>query len=586
MEHPFARFIQILGKGQRGARELTEVEAEAAMEMLLAGSVRPEQLGAFLSLLRLKEETPAEVAGMVRALRRSWPALPTWVDLDWASYAGKRRQLPWYVLSAWLLAQQGVKVLMHGLPGGDPKRCYVPDALAALGIPLAHTPSQAMAQLHAYSFAFLPVQGFSPVIHEWLELKQWLGLRSPIHTLARMVNPGRAPVSFMGIFHPGYDQTHQEAGLLLGDPALAVFKGEGGEAEINPDSATEVYIARSGQAERLHWPARFERRHLRDETMDCRRLLAVWQGDDEDEYAQAAICETAAVAWIALGRATDRDVALAQVNQWWMKRNRQVFAEVAHAPTSPPMGMVSLVGAGPGDPDLLTIKAHRLIQQAQVVVYDNLVSQAILDQVPVATQRIYVGKQRGNHTVPQEGINALLVRLAVTGQRIVRLKGGDPFIFGRGGEEIETLAGQGVPFEVVPGITAASGIAAYAGIPLTHRDHAQSCVFVTGHLKDGSMDLDWDHLARPQQTLVVYMGLQGLGVLCDALRQHGLPAQTPAAIVQQGTTQRQRVVVGNLASLPELARQQSLQAPTLIIVGGVVTLHETLNWFHPQSEPL
>lgn len=247
------------------------------------------------------------------------------------------------------------------------------------------------------------------------------------------------------------------------------------------------------------------------------------------------------------------------------------------------LGEVFLVGAGPGDPDLLTFRALRLMQKADVVLYDNLVSQPIVEMTRRDAERIYVGKQRDNHTLPQEEINHMLVRLAKEGKRVLRLKGGDPFIFGRGGEEIETLAENGIPFQVVPGITAASGVASYAGIPLTHRDHAQSCIFVTGHLKDGSSDLDWDALARPKQTIVVYMGLHGLDILCAKLIEHGLPTDTPAAIVQQGTTQQQRVFTGTLATLPSIAATEKPKAPTLIIVGGVVTLREKLSWFKPQS---
>jgi len=244
-------------------------------------------------------------------------------------------------------------------------------------------------------------------------------------------------------------------------------------------------------------------------------------------------------------------------------------------------GEVYLVGAGPGDPDLLTFRALRLMQKADVVVYDNLVSKPILEMTRRDAERIYVGKKRDDHTLPQEEINELLVRLAKEGKRVLRLKGGDPFIFGRGGEEIETLAGHGILFQVVPGITAASGVSAYAGIPLTHRNHAQSCIFVTGHLKDGSMNLDWAALARPNQTIVVYMGLHGLATLCTELVAHGLPGDTPAAIVQQGTTQNQRVVTGTLATLPGIAQVEKLHAPTLIIVGGVVTLSKKLAWFNP-----
>ncbi len=247
-------------------------------------------------------------------------------------------------------------------------------------------------------------------------------------------------------------------------------------------------------------------------------------------------------------------------------------------------GEVYLVGAGPGDPDLLTFRALRLMQKADVVVYDALVSKPIVDMTRRDAERIYVGKRRADHALPQEDINLLLVRLAKEGKRVLRLKGGDPFIFGRGGEEIEELAEHGIPFQVVPGITAAAGVASYAGIPLTHRDHAQSCVFVTGHLKDGTMNLDWEQLARPRQTVVVYMGLHGLDTLCAKLVEHGMPETTPIAIVQHGTQPTQRVITGTLATMPAIAEREQPQPPTLIIVGGVVTLREKLAWFHPQQD--
>ena len=248
-------------------------------------------------------------------------------------------------------------------------------------------------------------------------------------------------------------------------------------------------------------------------------------------------------------------------------------------PNKAKTGMVFLVGAGPGDPDLLTLRALRLMQEADVVVYDRLVSPEILGLVRKDAEKIYAGKQSSHHSLPQEQINRLLADLAKAGRRVVRLKGGDPFIFGRGGEEIETLMAEGVHFQVVPGITAAAGCAAYAGIPLTHRDHAQSVAFVTGHRKDGAIELEWERLAMPNQTLVIYMGLQGLAPICAGLIAHGCPPDLPAALIQQGTTPQQKVLLGTLAKLPAIVAQADVKAPTLVIVGEVVRLHEKLAWF-------
>ncbi|WP_257295505.1 siroheme synthase CysG [Endozoicomonas sp. YOMI1] len=242
------------------------------------------------------------------------------------------------------------------------------------------------------------------------------------------------------------------------------------------------------------------------------------------------------------------------------------------------IGEVYLVGGGPGDPDLLTFKALRLMQQADVVLHDRLVSEDVLALCRRDADYIYVGKKRDRHTRPQEEINALLVELAKEGKRVLRLKGGDPFIFGRGGEEIETLASEGVPFQVVPGITAASGCASYAGIPLTHRDHAQSVRFVTGHLKDDSYALNWNEMLDPSQTLVFYMGLMGLPRICQALIDHGRNAQTPIALIQQGTTRNQRVFTGTLATINKIIESEKVKAPTMIIIGSVVSLRDKLRW--------
>ena len=252
-------------------------------------------------------------------------------------------------------------------------------------------------------------------------------------------------------------------------------------------------------------------------------------------------------------------------------------------------GEVFLVGGGPGDPDLLTFRALRLMQQCDVCVYDKLVSPEVMELVRRDAELIFVGKSRDQHTMPQEEINELLAKLALQGKRVLRLKGGDPFIFGRGGEEIETLMKKGIPFQVVPGITAANGVSSYAGIPLTHRDYAQACLFITGHLKaqpnstELTLDLDWIAMSRPRQTVVIYMGLVGLKEICEKLIEHGVAATMPVAVVQQGTTQRQRVVTATIADLAEKVEAAGMKPPCLTIIGEVVKLREKLNWFEPNS---
>ena len=261
------------------------------------------------------------------------------------------------------------------------------------------------------------------------------------------------------------------------------------------------------------------------------------------------------------------------------------FPDLPSARSGPQAGWVYLVGAGPGDPELLTRRGARRVAGADVLLYDNLVSPEILALARADAEQIYVGKKAADHSLPQEAINALLLDKARAGHSVVRLKGGDPFIFGRGGEEMDVLVGQGVAVEVVPGVTAAAGVAAYAGIPLTHREHAQAVVFATGFLKNGALDLDWPALARPHQTVVFYMGITRLAEICSQLVAHGLPATMPAAVVERGTTQAQRVIGGTLADLAARASEAGVRPPALTIVGSVVSLHPKLAWFTPTAQP-
>ena len=245
-------------------------------------------------------------------------------------------------------------------------------------------------------------------------------------------------------------------------------------------------------------------------------------------------------------------------------------------------GKVWLVGAGPGNPELLTLKAARLLAETDVVVFDHLVGEDVMAMINPAARRIYAGKQSSKHALPQAEINQLLVSLAQSGLKVVRLKGGDPFVFGRGGEELEVLAAAGISFEVVPGVTAATGCASYGGFPLTHREHAQSVTFVTGHLKDGTVNLDWPALARPRQTVVFYMGIGAAEEICHQMMAHGLPSLTPAAVIRNGTLPTQQILIATLGTLPFRLQASGIKPPALIVVGSVVTLHNKLSWFQAE----
>ena len=322
-EHPFAPFIRILGKGKNGSRSLTVEEAFEAMSMVLENKITAEQLGAFLMLLRVKEESPEEVAGFVKAIRHFLnQEKQAYADLDWSSYAGKRRHSPWYVLSALLLAENGVRVCMHGAEGHTPGRMYTSEVLNPLGITTSTTLDHAKQQIEKNNFCYMPIQTISERLKDIIELRPFLGLRSPIHTVGRMINPLQAPYSIQAIFHPGYQSVHQLAANILKQDDIAVFKGEAGEVERNPDTPCTVSYAVAGKTWDEEWPPMFERRHMKESSLDENTLGPFWRGETENEYAQAAIIGTTAIALRLLNKTDQPEQALALAESMWINRDK------------------------------------------------------------------------------------------------------------------------------------------------------------------------------------------------------------------------------------------------------------------------
>lgn len=325
--HPFAPYIRTLGRGKKGSRSLSEDEAFAAMTMVLEGQVEPEQLGAFLMLIRVKEETPAEVAGFVRAVRRTFQLpdqLPE-VDVDWSSYAGKRRHLPWFILSVLLLADNGVKVFMHGLKGRKDDRIYTPPALEFLGLPVCDSLAAATTRLAQHNFAYVNLEQISPRLQQLIDLRELLGLRSPVHTVSRMLNPFQAPCQMQGIFHPGYLEIHQGAARLLEQPHMAVIKGDGGEIEASPDAACRVLSVHQGELQEAEWPPLLSSRALKPKTLELDTLRQLWRGQIEHLYGEAAVINTLAMTLHTMGKGDTRDAALALATQWWHDRSRDMI---------------------------------------------------------------------------------------------------------------------------------------------------------------------------------------------------------------------------------------------------------------------
>lgn len=324
LEHPFAEFIKILGKGKKGSRPLTQDEAYRAMQMILADQVEPIQLGAFLMLMRIKEETCEELAGFVTAAKETiaTPEQKLQVDLDWSSYAGKRRHLPWFLLSTLLLAENGVKLFMHGAGGHTEGRVYTEKVLESLGLKAACSFAEAERQLADIGFSYMSLEHICPKLYQMINLRPLMGLRSPVHTLVRLLNPFNATHSIQGIFHPSYRQVHQKAALLLNQAHMAVLKGEGGETERNPDVECLVQSVHGGELSEETWPAVFTHRHMKDEELDPAQLSKLWRGEIDNEFAEASVTGTTAVALKLLGRAATQEDALQLAKQFWTGRNK------------------------------------------------------------------------------------------------------------------------------------------------------------------------------------------------------------------------------------------------------------------------
>ncbi len=317
-EHPFAVFVRILGKGKRGARDLTREEARQSMGMLLDGKAEDTQLGAFLMLLRHKEESAEELAGFTEAVRERLQAPAITVDIDWPSYAGKKRHLPWYLLAAKCLAQNGIRIFMHGGGAHTAGRLYTEQQLELLDIPHCGDWASTAAALDRDKLAFMPLGAWMPGLQRMIDQRNILGLRSPIHSLARILNPLGARCGLQSIFHPGYQANHREASRLLGDAAI-VIKGEGGEIEVNPDGVGHLYGTQAGEAWDEDWPALSAQRHVKPAGLDPQHLLAVWQGKAEDAYGELAVVATMALALRGLGQ--PREAAFDQAQQYWSRRD-------------------------------------------------------------------------------------------------------------------------------------------------------------------------------------------------------------------------------------------------------------------------
>ena len=323
-EHPFAKYVRLLGKGKTGSRNLDYDEAKDAMRMILKGEVKPEQLGAFMMLLRYQEESAEELAGFVDASREVFkvPENMPRVDLDWSSYAGKARRLPWFILTLLLLAENGISVLIHGEGNHTAGRIYTEETLNALGLPIAHSFEEAATHLLANNLAYLPLRDFLPELARIMDWKWTLGLRSPVNTFTRLLNPCHADCSMQGIHHPAYKDTHQEASLMLKQPRMAVIRGDGGETEWNPDMKNLVRYVKHQEAQEEEWAPLFNNRHVKDKELDVLKLARVWRGEEDDEYGTGAIIGTAAITLYTMDKTDSHTKAIELAQSWWDNRDK------------------------------------------------------------------------------------------------------------------------------------------------------------------------------------------------------------------------------------------------------------------------
>ncbi len=596
-----ADHVRTLGRGPNRSRSLSRAEAEDAMAEMLSGRAAPEAVGALLMLLRRKGETPDEIAGFATAAQACLPPMPR-VNLDWPSYsAGRTRGIPWFLLSARLVALAGHRVLLHGWNETNP---VIRDHLEVSRIPLVDTPQALASALDRSYIAYIPLESLKPALFRLLALRDILGLRSGINTVTRMLNLCRADAIVQGVFHPSFRQLQTDAAHLLGWQALTVIKGGGGEMERHPAKEVTGYGLRAGTLWRGVYSGALNTRSRLANMAETSDLSALWSGDVTCPVATETVIGTAAVALDTLGvpqpetharelwrsrftahPSVDACIPWKQCHALWagalkgMPRNawgrsaeqnpaRAIKAAIfkERPPEGTGRGSISLVGAGPGARDLLTLRAVERLQEADVIFYDRLVGDDVLELARHGAERVYVGKNVGACAWPQDRINALIVAEARKGCRVVRLKSGDPGVFGRAGEELQAARDASIPVEIVPGVTAAVAAAAAFGESLTKRGVADTLVLSTGMGCADDPLPDTTRLSGQGTTTALYMSVGQAARIKIALLDRGLPPSTRVRVAAKVSQQEQALSECRLDALDDHLEQTGCCGCAVLLV--------------------